>query len=405
MPTVPSLSVDDALAAVRDSFGCSLATERVALPAAWGRVLAEDILAPLSLPPHDNAAVDGYGVCGATGGALRLVDRVAAGGVAQRPVHPGEAVRLFTGAPLPLGVDAVVMQEDCRTEGDGQVMVPAGVAPGANCRRAGEDVRRGALALRAGVRLRPQETGLAAAMGLTALPVRVPLRAALFSTGDELHEPGVSLPPGGIHDANRYAVAAALTALGAHVTDLGILPDRVEAVSAALRDAAPAHDLIVTSGGVSVGEEDHVKAAVTALGTLHLWRVKIKPGKPLAIGAVAGVPFLGLPGNPVAALVTFLVIGRAMMLRLSGREGTMPLAYPVPAGFESTRSPGKREFLRAWIEEGDNGRGRAVPFPTQGSAVLSSMVRAGGLIDLAETVRQVRMGETVPFRPFAELLW
>ncbi len=403
----PPLSVDQAIATVCEEACRCLTVGAVALTAVLGRVLAEDIIAPLSLPPCDNAAVDGYGVCSTDppGASLRLIGRVTAGAVSERPLGRGEAVRLFTGAALPPGVDAVVMQEDCQTEG-GRVIMPANVAPGANCRRAGEDVRRGHLALRAGTRLRPQEVGLAAAMGLTTLPVRAPLRVALFSTGGELREPGVPLPSGCIHDANRYAVAGLLTALGCVVTDLGILPDQVAAVTGTLRSAAMGHDLLITSGGVSVGEEDHVKAAVTALGTLHVWRIKIKPGKPLAIGTVADVPFLGLPGNPVAAMVTFLVIGRPLVLTLAGRLAALPPVYPVPAGFALTRStPGRREFLRARLETGADGFRRAIPCPAQGSAMLSSMVDADGLIDLAEAVRQVEQNETIRFLPFTELLW
>lgn len=403
---VAPLSVDQAIAMVSQQASCHLVAEPVGLTVALGRVLAEDIIAPLSLPPHDNAAVDGYGVRSAdpVGLPRHVVGRVAAGVVATRSIDPGEAIRLFTGAPLPPGVDAVVMQEECRMEGE-WVTVPSGITLGANCRRVGEDVSRGHLALALGMRLRPQELGLAAAMGLTTLPVRVPLRVALFSTGDELREPGTLLPPGCIHDANRRAVAGLLTALGCSVTDLGILPDRAATVATALQNAAQIHDLIVTSGGVSVGAEDHVKAAVTALGALYLWRVKIKPGKPLAIGNVADVPFLGLPGNPVAAMVTFLLIGRPLVLSLSGRSTILPLAYPVPAGFALTRTPGRREFLRAFLDTGPDGIQRAVLLPGQGPAMLSSMVRADGLIDLAETMRQVEPNEIIRFLPFADLLW
>ncbi|VBB68710.1 Molybdopterin biosynthesis protein MoeA [invertebrate metagenome] len=401
-----SLSVEQAIQAVRAQAHCRLATEPVPLTVALGRVLAEDLIAPLSLPPYDNAAVDGYGIRSTDQAGLprRVVSRAAAGVVAECPIGPGEAVRLFTGSLLPHGVDAVVMQEECQAKGD-LVLIPAGVASGTNCRRAGEDVRRGHLALTAGMRLRPQDLGFIAAMGLSTLPVRAPLRVALFSTGDELREPGNPLPPGCIYDANRRAIAACLTALGCAVTDLGMIPDQVTAVTAALREAILDHDLLVTSGGMSVGEEDHVRTAVSDIGTLHLWSVKIKPGKPIAIGTVADVPFLGLPGNPVAAMVAFLIIGRPLVLTLAGRSFFPPPVYPMPAGFVLTRSPGRREFLRVCLDTGSDGVQQVILCQMQGAAVLSSMSRADGFVDLAETVEKVQPGEMLRFLSLSDLLW
>ena len=400
------LSVNQVIEAVCAQAHCHLATEQVLVTAALGRILAEDIVAPFALPPYDNAAVDGYGVRSTdpAGSPRRVVCRAAAGTVADCSLSPGEAVRLFTGTPLPHGVDAVVMQEECQTEGD-WVRIPAGVSPGTNCRLAGEDVRRGHRALTAGTRLRPQDLGLTAAMGLRTLPVRAALRVALFSTGNELHEPGMSLPFGCIYDANRYAIFGCLTSLGCAVTDLGILPDSETAVIAALQDAALSHDLLVTSGGVSVGEEDHVRAAVTAIGALHIWRVKIKPGKPVAIGSVANVPFLGLPGNPVAAMVTLLILGRPLVLTLAGRPFGPPALYPIPAGFALTRSPGRREFLRVRLNADSDGLCQATLCPRQGAAVLSSLSHADGFADLAETVEHVQPGEIIRFLPLTDLLW
>ncbi len=395
------LSVDQAIETMCAQAQCHLATEKVIVTEALGRILAEDITAPFSLPPYDNAAVDGYGVRSVdhTESPRRVVCRAAAGAVADCSLGPGEAVRLFTGTPLPHGVDAVVMQEKCQREGD-WVRIPAGVAPGTNCRRAGEDVRRGHRALTAGTRLRPQDLGLTAALGLRTLPVRVALRVALFSTGDELREPGVPLPPGCIYDANRYTIYSCLTSLGCVVTNMGILPDSETAVTAALQDAALRHDLLVTSGGVSVGEEDHVRAAVREIGALYIWRVKIKPGKPVAIGSVANVPFLGLPGNPVAAMVAFLILCRPLVLTLAGRSFQPPALYPIQASFGLTRSPGRREFLRVRLDDG-----RATLCPMQGAAVLSSLSHADGFADLGETVEHVQPDDIIRFLPLTDLLW
>ncbi len=395
------LSVNQAIETMCAQAQCHLATEKVIGTAALGRILAEDITAPFSLPPYDNAAVDGYGVRSGdpAESPRRVVCRAAAGAVADCSLGHGEAVRLFTGTPLPHGVDAVVMQEECQTEGD-WVIIPSGVTRGDNCRIAGEDVRRGHKVLTAGTRLRPQDLGLTAALGLRSIPVRVAMRVALFSTGDELREPGVSLPTGCIYDANRYIISGCLISLGCHVTNMGILPDKETAVTAALQEAALSHDLLVTSGGVSVGEEDHVRAAVTAIGALHIWRVKIKPGKPIAIGSVANVPFLGLPGNPVAAMVAFLILCRPLVLTLAGRSFLPPALYPIQASFGLTRSPGRREFLRVRLEDG-----RATLCPMQGAAALSSLSHADGFADLGETVERVQPDDLIRFLPLTDLLW
>src|SRR5262249_21081077 len=296
--------------------------EAVPLARARDRILASPVVAAQDVPPHDNAAVDGYAVYfgdlvpGAET-ALPVEGRATAGHPLGHRPRRGTAVRIFTGAPMPGGPDTVFMQEDC-VETDGTVRLPSGLKRGANRRRAGEDVTAGATVLAAGLWLRPQEIGLAAALGCAELSVYRRLRVALLSTGDEVREPGTPLPSGAIYDANRYTLRALLEGLGAAVSDLGILPDERAAIQSALARAAETHDLIVSSGGMSTGEEDHVKAAVEAQGRLHFWRLAIKPGRPVAMGQVGRVPFMGLPGNPVAVMVTFLMLARPLILRLSG---------------------------------------------------------------------------------------
>jgi molybdopterin molybdotransferase len=381
--------------------------ERVPLREARGRVLASDVVAARDVPPHDNAAMDGYAVCAHdldSGRETRLAvtGRVTAGHPLARPVGRGEAIRIFTGAAMPTGPDTVVMQEDCQLEGD-TVIVPAGIAPGANCRHRGEDIRAGSAILRCGSRLRPQDIGLAASVGETTLEVSRRLRVALFSTGDEVREPGETLQPGCLYDSNRYTVSALLERLGASVTDLGILQDDAAAISEALARAAEPHDLIITSGGVSVGEEDHVKTVVQQLGQLHLWRVAIKPGKPIALGQIKGVPFVGLPGNPVAVMVTFLRLVRPLVLRLMGCEHVDPVVYRVRAGFEHQKKPNRREWVRVRLERDDAHELVARKFPREGAGILSSVVAADGLVELAEDVTEVERGTMVDFLPFTEL--
>ncbi len=383
-------------------------SERVKLSRAHGRVLAEDLIAPADIPPHDNAAVDGYAVYAGdlkTDGDTRLPlagGRAAAGHPYVGTVPRGQALRVFTGAVMPRGPDTVMMQEDCRIEG-GQVVIRPGIKRGANRRRAGEDVREGAVALKRGRRLRPQDVGMAAALGRTALKVRRPLRVALFSTGDELREPGRKLGVGAIYDSNRYTLMSLLGGLGCEVTDLGILKDRFAVVSNALKKAARGHDLIVTSGGVSVGDEDHVKAAVEALGRLHVWRLAIKPGRPAALGQVGRVPFLGLPGNPVAVMVTFYGLARALVQLLSGAEPEPPRRFKVRAGFEHKKKPERREFLRARLERDGDGVLVARRFPRDGAGILSSMVESDGLVELPEDLTLLAAGSMVDFLPFSEV--
>lgn len=381
--------------------------QRVPLVAALHRILAEPVIAPLSVPPHDNSAVDGYAVfyddlAPDRPTVLPVAGRAAAGHPLGRPARRGEAIRIFTGAPMPDGPDTVFMQEDCIEESD-SVRLPPGMKRGANRRRAGEDVTAGAAVLEAGRLLRPQEIGLAAALGFTELEVYRRLRVALLSTGDEVREPGTPLPAGAIYDANRYTLRALLEGLGVVVTDLGILPDRRAAIQDALAAAARDHDLIVSSGGMSTGEEDHVKAAVEALGRLHFWRLAIKPGRPVAMGQIGRVPFLGLPGNPVAVMVTFLALARPLILRLAGARATAPRSFPVAAGFSHRKKRGRREYLRARLEPGAGGW-VARKFPRDGAGILSSMVESDGLVVLDEEVTELAPGAPVPFLPFREVI-
>lgn len=371
-----------------------------------GRVLARAVLAPIDLPPFANSAVDGYAVRHADLAAkgpsrLPLLGRSAAGEPAGT-LGQG-AWRIFTGGAVPAGADTIVMQEDVALE-DGAVVLPAGVKRGANLRRAGEDIARGQEAFPAGRRLRPQDLGLLAALGFDRVRVRQRPRVALFSTGDELTEPGQPLAPAAIYDANRAMLRALLVRAGADVADLGILRDEPVELERHLREAAGACDLIVTSGGVSVGEADHVKAALSACGSLDLWRVAIKPGKPIAIGEAAGTPFIGLPGNPVAVFVGFLFVARPLLARLAGALDEAPLALPVAAGFRHRKKAGRREFLRVTLERRSDGGILARKHPGEGAGSLASLAQSDGLVMLAEDLEQVDEGDGVPFLPYAGLL-
>ena len=381
--------------------------EQVPTAEALGRVLAVDQISSLDVPPLDNSSMDGYALrCAdvpAAGARLVVAQRIPAGSVGHT-LAPGTADRIFTGAPIPHGADAVVMQELCSLDGDG-VLIDHLPRPGEWIRRAGEDIARGAVVLTAGQRLGPQMLGLAASVGCATLPVFRRLRVALFSTGDELVMPGEPLPPGAIYNSNRYVLRGLLEALGCQVCDLGIVPDSLEATRAALRAAAGSNDLIITSGGVSVGEEDHVKPAVQAEGQLDLWLVAMKPGKPVAFGRVNdpaggnGADFIGLPGNPVSSFVTFLMLVRPFILRRMGVEDCLPHSIRLPAGFDWPRPDRRREFLRARVGEA----GQVELFPNQGPGVLSSTVWAAGLVD-NPAGHAIAQGEPVSFIPYSELL-
>ena len=376
-----------------------------------GRVLARSVVSALDVPPADNTSMDGYAVraadAPAAGTVLPVSQRLPAGVVGQ-PLQPGTAVRIFTGAQVPAGADAVVMQEQCAAiAGDalGSVRIDAVPQPGQWVRRRGEDVLLGAEVLAAGTRITPQAMGLAASVGASRLTVRRKPRVALFSTGDELVMPGESLKPGAIYNSNRFTLRGLLLAAGCDVTDLGIVPDRLDATREALRTAAAGNDLILTSGGVSVGEEDHIKPAVKAEGWLEAWQVAMKPGKPLAFGAVrrdggdSEALFMGLPGNPVSSFVTFLLAVAPVLRALQGMPTAMPASLPVRADFDWPKPDKRREFLRARF----NASGGVELFPNQSSGVLTSAVWADGLVDLPSG-QVVQRGDSVRLLPLSALI-
>ncbi|MFZ5520755.1 MAG: gephyrin-like molybdotransferase Glp [Pseudomonadota bacterium] len=397
----PLMPLDEALAHMLDGMQPVADVETVDTATALGRVLAADLVSGIDVPPADNSAMDGYAVrCHELpdeGVALPVSARIAAGQVGAA-LQPGTAARIFTGAPIPVGADAVVMQEHTEPAGDGHVRICRIPEPGQNIRCRGEDIAAGSTVLRAGARLTPQALGVAASVGAARLTVRRRPRVALLSTGDELVMPGQPLHPGAIYNSNRYTLRGLIEAAGAQCSDLGIVPDDLEATRRALREAAHGHDVIVSSGGVSVGEADHLRPAVQAEGELTLWQLAIKPGKPLAFGRVGAAAFVGLPGNPVASFVTFLLLVRPLLQRLSG--GSAEAVHPLllQADFEWTRpDPARREFLRARRDGA-----RVVIHERQGSGVLTSAHWADGLVDLAPG-QVVQRGEAVPFLPFGEL--
>jgi molybdopterin molybdotransferase len=404
----PMLSVDEAVGIIAAKVMAVQEIESVPLVAADGRILARDVAAPLPLPPFTNSAVDGYAVHGSdlprgTEKAFPVKGRVAAG-VAAQTVRPGEAVRIFTGAPMPEGTDTVFMQEDVRVDDDGDVVLPAGLKAGANVRPAGEDIPQGHVALKAGRRLRPQDIALAAAFGLSELDVVRPIRVAVFSTGDELASPGTPRAAAQLFDSNRFMLMAMLRRLGCGVSDLGILRDEPGPLADALRRVAGEHDLILTTGGVSTGEEDHVKAGVESVGRLVLWRMAIKPGRPVAMGIISGTPLIGLPGNPVASFVTFVHVVRPIVLALSGATPAPLPPMPVRSAFTYKKKSGRREYVRVTLRRAEDGALEATKFPREGAGLLSSLVDTDGLVELPESATTVEPGDTVGFLGYANLM-
>ena len=385
--------------------------ELLAMQEARGRVLADDVVSLVDVPPLDNTSMDGYAIrvadLVAHSGVLRVGQRIPAGSMGTE-LQSGTAARIFTGAPIPPGADAVVMQEDCTTDPTKPDTVSITTTPVAGqwIRKRGEDLSAGKKALSAGCLLRPQELGVAASAGLTHLSVKRRVRVATFFTGDELSLPGEPLKPGGIYNSNRDTLLACIKALGCDATDLGIVPDQLDATRAALRKASQDHDLIITSGGVSVGEEDHIKPAVTAEGQLNLWQIAIKPGKPLAFGSVrrqanteTSAWFIGLPGNPVSSFVTFLLFVRPFILRLQGRLDSAMPSYPMRADFDWPKADRRNEFLRVKI----NNQGGLDLYPNQSSGVLTSAAWGDGLVDCAPG-QAIAKGDLVPYIPFSALL-
>ncbi len=382
--------------------------ETVLLRAADGRILAADIVAPLDLPPFDNSAVDGYAVRHRdlkpdAETRLTVSGRVMAGHRPPDTVGAGEAVRIFTGAPMPAGADTVFMQEDVRTEGEA-VIVPPGLKTGANRRLAGEDVKKGSVVLPAGRLLSAADVALAAAIGLTQLEVRPRLRVALFSTGDEIVEPGAPRPPSALFDANRALLAGLLARLEVEVSDLGIVPDNPAALKRAIGEAAKTHDLVLTTGGVSTGEADHVRDAVESIGRLVFWRVAIKPGRPVAMGVVEGAAFAGLPGNPVAAFVTFVRVVRPLLLRLGGALPQRLVPLPVKVAFSYKKKKGRREYVRVALRRTADGGVEAVKHPQEGAGVITSLTETDGLAELSEDTTKIEPGAIVGFLSYASLV-
>ena len=409
----PLKPLDTALAELLAQATLLPGADTVATFDADGRVLLHSATSPLQVPPQDNSAMDGYALrcadVAAPGAVLPVSQRIAAGSAAA-PLQPGTAARIFTGAPVPPGADAVLMQEDCEALEDGRVRANAVPQAGQWIRRAGEDITQGAVVLHAGTRLSPAELGLAASIGLAQLQVARRPRVALFSTGDELVMPGdvppAQMRPGAIYNSNRFFLRAMLLRLGCEVTDLGIVPDQREATIAALRSASSGHDLILTSGGVSVGEEDHIKPAVEALGELVLWQIAMKPGKPFAYGRIqrgegteGSAHFMGLPGNPVSSFLTFALLVRPFLLRLQGVQDVAPKAVAARADFTQPKADKRREFLRVRY----NAQGGLDGFANQSSGVLTSAVWGDGVVD-NPAGQTIAPGDTVRFIPFAQLL-
>ena len=404
------LSVDDAVAAIVAQLRPVDGVDTVALVDADGRVLAEDLLATLQLPPFTNSAVDGYAVRGEdlpTGDArsFRVAGRLQAGSAAAgAAVAPGEAVRIFTGAPMPAGADTVFMQEDARTDEAGGVLLPAGLKRGANVRPAGEDITLGRVIVPAGRRLRPQDVAAVAAMGRTEARVRRRVKVAVFSNGDEIAQPGTVRRENQVFDSNRFMLIAMLRRLGCEVSDLGIRGDDSMEIAAVLEAAARANDLILSSGGVSTGEGDYVKAAIESVGTLVFWRIAMKPGRPVAMGVIDGTPFIGLPGNPVASFITFARVARPAILALAGADWSAPPAVPVRAQFLYRKKPARREYVRVHLRRADDGMLEAVKFPREGAGLLSSLVDTDGVVELPEHLTRVEPGQMVNCLTYASLL-
>jgi molybdopterin molybdotransferase len=404
----PMMSVDEAVGIIASRVKAVGETEAVPLVESDGRILARDIAAPLPLPPFTNSAVDGYAVPSGelprdSERAFPISGRVQAGASA-KAVQPGYAVRIFTGAPMPVGTDTVFMQEDVRIDDAGQVVLPPGLKAGANVRPAGEDIPQGHIALQSGQRLRPQDVALAAAFGLTQLDVVRRLRVAVFSTGDELATPGTAREAAQLFDSNRFMLMAMLRRLGCEVSDLGILRDEQGPLASALKQAAGHHDLILTTGGVSTGEEDHVKASVESAGSMVLWRMAIKPGRPVAMGVIDGTPLIGLPGNPVASFVTFVHVVRPTILALSGAKPEPLIPVPVKAAFTYKKKGGRREYVRVTLRKAPDGALEAIRFPREGAGLLSSLVETDGLAELHEAITKVEPGDSVGFLGYASLL-
>ncbi|MEZ5870411.1 MAG: molybdopterin molybdotransferase MoeA [Nitratireductor sp.] len=398
----------EALAILRERLVPLAQVETVPLTNASGRISAEPLFARNDIPGYDNSAVDGYAFASrditGTATTFNVTARIPAGSPQGLSISSGEAARIFTGAPMPLGADTVAMQEDCETSQQGEkVTIPAGLKPGANRRKAGEDVARNAELFGPGTRLRPQEIAAAASAGIASLAVYKPLDIAVLSSGNELVPPGTPLLPGQLHDSNRYLLQSLLAPLNANIQDMGIVPDTASATQAALGEAAGRCQVILTTGGASRGEEDHMVTSLERLGKRHMWQLAVKPGRPMCFGQIGQTLYFGLPGNPVAAFVCFLLYVRPALLRLGGGEWSEPQRFRVRAGFSVPRKKSdRREFWRAWIEHDDKGEPLACKFERDGSGLITGLRKATGFIEIPEETTAVAAGDLVNFIPFSE---
>ncbi|WP_020507800.1 molybdopterin molybdotransferase MoeA [Lamprocystis purpurea] len=401
----PTLSKQEAIEVLLTRVQPITDLERIPTESGLGRVLATPVTSTIPVPGWDNSAMDGYAIrhadLAAQDGRLRVTQRIPAG-ITGTPLEPGTAARIFTGAPVPEGADTVVIQEVCTRTGE-TVVIPLDVKAGAHIRRAGEDIQAGARVIAAGTRLAPQHLGLAASVGVAELQVYRRLRVAILASGDELAMPGAPLGPGQIYNSNRYTLRGLLQGLGCEILDLGIVADTLDDTIEALRRGAAVADLIVASGGVSVGEEDHLKPAVERLGRLDLWNIAMRPGKPVAFGRVGETPFFGSPGNPVSLFVTCCLFARPLILHMQGVTGDLtPRTLKLRAGFDWPKPDRRTEFHRARLETGEDGELELAVYPTRSSAVLSSVAWAEGLIEIAPG-QVIRRGDRVDFIPFANL--
>jgi molybdopterin molybdotransferase len=402
---------DEALAILRTRIGPVVGVETIPLVSALGRYLAEAVASPGNVPAADNAAVDGYAYAdadhAATGGFFPVTARIAAGHPSPLAHSPGSAARIFTGGVMPEGADTVAMQEDCEThiqDGRGFVVIPAGLKRGANRRKAGEDLQQGALLAGPGTRLRPQELAAIASTGADRVRVFRRVKVALMSTGDEIVRPGTPLAAGQAYDSNHVLLATLLATLPSEVNDSGVVPDNEAAIRGTLGKLAGAHDAVLTTGGASRGEEDHLVTSLDALGKRHLWQLAVKPGRPMSFGQIGGCPVVALPGNPVAAFVCFLLYVRPMLTAMGGGHWPEPQRFQLPAAFEiAARKTGRREFLRGRLRADDHGRLAVDKFPRDGSGLITSLREADGLIEITEEVTQVQRGDPVGFLPFSGL--
>lgn len=401
----------EAVSILRERVTPTVSIEQLALDRTPGRILAEEVIAPRDIPAHTNAAVDGYAFAFSAydpdnGSTLKVSARAAAGHAVTDPIAKGSAARIFTGAAMPEGTDSVVMQEDTETQTrDGEIWatIPGGLKPGANCRLAGEDVKKGKAILKAGIRLRPQDTASAAAAGKAKLACFNRVRVGVFSTGDEVIRPGAKLEPGQVYDANAPMLRGLIEAAGAECIDLGVLPDKMDAVLESLKDAAAKYEVLITSGGASRGEEDHVVNAIDKLGALRMWQIAIKPGRPMAFGQIGDCVLMGLPGNPVAVFVCFLLYVQPVLVRLGGGNWPEPVRFPLKAAFSiPKKKAGRREFWRGCLQHDAAGGLVAAKFERDGSGLITGLREADGLIEVGEDVTEIREGDEIAFIPFAE---